>query len=121
MLRPFRAAVAFLSRVPAGVGAAEERDLGRALGFFPLVGMLLGATLLGIAWVAYAWLSPGLLSVALVAWLALITGGLHLDGLADLFDGLGGGGGDRARMLEIMRRDRTPEPDFPLKGFDGSD
>jgi adenosylcobinamide-GDP ribazoletransferase len=44
--------------------------------------------------------------VLLVALLALITGGLHLDGLADLFDALGGGRGERARMLELMRDPR---------------
>ena len=31
---------------------------------------------------------------------------MHLDGLADVFDALGGGRGDRARMLEIMRDSR---------------
>jgi len=35
-----------------------------------------------------------------------LTGGLHLDGLADVFDALGGGRGDRARMLELMRDSR---------------
>jgi adenosylcobinamide-GDP ribazoletransferase len=48
-------------------------------------------------------LSLGVLAVVLVALLAMLSGGLHLDGLADTFDGLGGGRGDRARMLEIMR------------------
>ena len=38
--------------------------------------------------------------------MAMLTGGLHLDGFADVFDALGGGRGDRARMLEIMRDSR---------------
>ena len=45
-------------------------------------------------------------AVVLVALLAVLTGGLHLDGLADVFDALGGGRGDRARMLAIMRDSR---------------
>ena len=42
----------------------------------------------------------------LVALLAALTGGLHLDGVADVFDALGGGRGDKQRMLDIMRDSR---------------
>ena len=42
----------------------------------------------------------------LAASLAALTGGFHLDGVADLFDAAGGGRGDRARMLAIMRDSR---------------
>jgi len=38
--------------------------------------------------------------------LAAVTGGLHLDGLSDLFDGLGGGQGNREKTLAIMRDSR---------------
>jgi adenosylcobinamide-GDP ribazoletransferase len=41
-----------------------------------------------------------------LAFAALVTGGLHLDGLADWFDAVGGGRGQPARMLEIMRDSR---------------
>jgi adenosylcobinamide-GDP ribazoletransferase len=47
-----------------------------------------------------------LAATILVALLAAMTGGLHLDGVADVFDALGGGRGDRQRMLEIMRDSR---------------
>jgi adenosylcobinamide-GDP ribazoletransferase len=50
--------------------------------------------------------SPGLASVALVTVLAFLTGGLHLDGLGDTFDGLGAGG-DRARILRVMDDSHT--------------
>jgi adenosylcobinamide-GDP ribazoletransferase len=45
-------------------------------------------------------------AVVLAVVLAALTGGLHLDGFADVFDALGGGRGDRVRMLEIMRDSR---------------
>jgi len=50
--------------------------------------------------------SPGLSSVVLVTILALLTRGLHLDGLGDTFDGLGAGG-DRERILRVMDDSHT--------------
>jgi adenosylcobinamide-GDP ribazoletransferase len=46
------------------------------------------------------------LAAVVVGAAAGLTGGLHLDGLADLFDAVGGGKGDRARILEILRDSR---------------
>ncbi|HET6150428.1 MAG TPA: adenosylcobinamide-GDP ribazoletransferase [Polyangia bacterium] len=103
--RSIGAAFAFLTRIPIpGAGGAGE--LGRSVVWFPLVGAALGAILLGAARALDGQLSAGVLAVALVALLALLSGGLHLDGLADTFDAWGGGRGDRARMLEIMRDSR---------------
>jgi len=103
--RSIGAAFAFLTRIPIpGAGGAAE--LGRSVVWFPLVGAALGAILVGAARAAGGQLSAGVLAVALVALHALLSGGLHLDGLADTFDAWGGGRGDRARMLEIMRDSR---------------
>jgi adenosylcobinamide-GDP ribazoletransferase len=73
---------------------------------FALVGLVLGFALTGLAAALAGIMSPWLVAVLLAAVLALLTGGLHLDGFADVFDALGGGRGDRARMLEIMRDSR---------------
>jgi adenosylcobinamide-GDP ribazoletransferase len=107
-LRPIAAAFAFLTRLPLGsqtVGAGAG-ELGRSITWFPLVGAALGTILIGTERLLRGHLSAGLAAVGLVALLAMLTGGLHLDGLADLFDALGGGRGDRARMLEIMKDSR---------------
>lgn len=96
------AAVAFLTRLPLGRKAGGDPEaLLRAAPFFPLVGAALGlavgAAALGLAEVLPALLA-GLLAVALEL---VLTGALHLDGLADSADGLGGA--DREGSLAIMR------------------
>lgn len=103
---PLRLAFAFLTRIPLPIGSVTPWQLGAAVAYFPLVGAVLG----GAQWLALtslpAELEPALIGVALVALGAMLTGALHLDGLADVFDGLGGGRGDPSRMLEIMRDPR---------------
>jgi len=106
VLRGVVAAFSFMTRVPVWRGPVLEADLGRSVGFFPLVGLVLGLALTGFAFASHAVFSPLLLAVLLVALLAALTGGLHLDGMADLFDALGSGRGDRVRMLAIMRDSR---------------
>jgi adenosylcobinamide-GDP ribazoletransferase len=106
MLRPLLIAFAFLTRLPVHAGEVRQRDLGRALTCFPLVGAFVGALGAALAWLLTPHLGGNLTALLCVAAVALLTGGLHLDGLADLFDGLGGGRGDRDRMLAIMRDSR---------------
>lgn len=100
-------ALAFLTRLPvparhdAGPGA-----IGRAGWAFPLAGLVVGGAGAGVI---LATTGSGLhpLGSALLAFaaMAVLTGALHEDGLADVADGLGAP--DRARRLEIMRDSRT--------------
>ena len=106
MLRALAVAAGFLTRVPIATGAVSAKDLGRAVTWFPAVGAALGAVLVGTHHLLAGRLSPGLVAVAIVAVHAGLTGGLHLDGVADVFDALGGGRGRRDRMLAIMRDSR---------------
>ena len=105
IIRPLTIAFAFLTRLPVRLGEAEDADVRGALACFPIVGLALGMALTGAAWLAPT-LPPSVTAVGLVALLAAVTGGLHLDGLADVFDGLSGGHGDRTRILTIMRDSR---------------
>jgi adenosylcobinamide-GDP ribazoletransferase len=105
-LRPVIAAFAFLTRLPVASGPLLEADLGRSVAFFPLVGLVLGLVLAGVAALLGGALPGPVLAVVLIAVLAGLTGGLHVDGLADTFDALGGGRGDRQRMLDLMRDSR---------------
>lgn len=105
MLRALATAFGFLTRLPVG-HTTEQSQLGRALAWFPAVGAALGMTLVGLERLLRGHLAPELVAVLLVTTLALLSGGLHLDGVADVFDALGGGRGDRDRMLAIMRDSR---------------
>jgi adenosylcobinamide-GDP ribazoletransferase len=104
-LRDLLLAFQFLTRLPAGKGA-HAGDLGRSCAWFPLPGYGMGLLVAGAARLAAPHLSAPLAAVLAVAALAWLTGGLHLDGVADVFDGLGGGQGDRERTLRIMRDSR---------------
>jgi adenosylcobinamide-GDP ribazoletransferase len=105
-LRPLVAAFAFLTRLPVSSAPLLEADLGRSVAYFPVVGLVLGLVLTGLAALLGGVVAPAALAVVLVALLAGMTGGLHVDGLADTFDALGGGRGDRQRMLDLMRDSR---------------
>jgi len=80
----------------------SETTLGRAGAFFPLVGLLVGATVWGLDRGVQVLFPTSLSSVLLVTTLAILNRGLHLDGLADSADGLLGSG-ERQRSLEIMK------------------
>jgi adenosylcobinamide-GDP ribazoletransferase len=104
---PFWIAVQFLSSLPIRLsGMPQPQELGRSLLFYPLVGLLLGGLLWALNWLLAG--SPLLLHAALLltAWV-LLSGGLHLDGLADSADAWLGGFGDRERTLTIMKDPRS--------------
>lgn len=95
-------ALGLLTRLPAAEGVRGPR----AAWAWPLAGLIVAA-LAGLAgWLLLAvGLVPGVAAAAVLALLALMTGAMHEDGLADSADGLFGGW-DRARRLEVMRDSR---------------
>jgi adenosylcobinamide-GDP ribazoletransferase len=84
----------------------RANEIGSAAIFFPVVGFLLGSILVLANFLLRPFASAILVSVVVVTLLALLTRGLHLDGLGDTFDGLGAGG-ERQRMLRIMDDSHT--------------
>ena len=104
---PLWIALQFLSSLPIRLpGMPEPEQLGRSLLFYPLVGLLFGVILWGLN-LALAG-APLLLHGALLltVWV-LLSGALHLDGLADSADAWLGGFGDRERTLTIMKDPRS--------------
>ena len=98
-------AVRFLTIVPVpGREATGAKSLGRAAWWFPAVGLALGACLVAADHLFAFVFHPLLGSVLLVSLWKILTGGIHLDGLADVLDGLAGR--DAERRLAIMRDSR---------------
>ncbi|MGW4243155.1 adenosylcobinamide-GDP ribazoletransferase [Nocardia sp. NPDC004722] len=99
-----RLALSWLTVLPVrGPEQVDRAVAGRAIAWAPLVGVLLGAGAAGLMWGMGELGASGLLAGFIaVAGLALITRGMHIDGLADTMDGLGSyGPPERAR--EIMK------------------
>ncbi|MEC7119178.1 MAG: adenosylcobinamide-GDP ribazoletransferase [Pseudomonadota bacterium] len=96
-------AVQFLTRLPTPqIQHFQPQMLASSAVWFPLIGLLIGGLLCLVIWPA------ALLDAWLAAWLGmcfwvLVTGGLHLDGLADLSDALGASHRDPERLLAVMR------------------
>lgn len=81
-------ALSFLTTLPAPVRQYDPRDWNGAAWWFPVIGLVIGGGLAVGGWAA-GLIFPTLLAAALlVAVWATLTGGLHLDGLADCCDGL---------------------------------
>ncbi len=106
---PLLLALQFLTRIPMpDIGLLDSAQVGRSLLWYPVVGGLIGS-LLWLVQLLLQLLLPDLWSVQagllLLVW-CLVTGGLHLDGLADSADAWAGGFGDRERSLALMKDPR---------------
>ncbi|MEO5331593.1 MAG: adenosylcobinamide-GDP ribazoletransferase [Magnetococcus sp. YQC-5] len=104
-LRPWRIALGLLTRIPVNWRGPPPTpvEIGVSVLFYPLVGLLLGQVLVLFTRILPEMIEPGVrAALILLAWVWL-TGGLHLDGLADTADAWIGGMGDRERTLAIMK------------------
>jgi adenosylcobinamide-GDP ribazoletransferase len=95
----------FLTRIPLPSTAFEADSLSRALKFFPLVGLAVGAGGALLQRLLAHHLGRPLIALVLLVYFVLITGCLHEDGLADTADGFGGGW-NKDQILLILRDSR---------------
>ena len=108
MIKSFFAALSFISRLPVPARLSQGLEIEqyqRSIVTFPLVGLLLGAIAGAVVLLLQPWCCVPLAALFGVLALALLTGGFHLDGLADTCDGIFSAR-TRDRMLEIMRDSR---------------
>ena len=102
----FLVAVQFLTRLPVPLlHDFQPHWTARSARYFPLVGALVGLVAAGVFFAASQIWSGALPALLAVTAGILVTGAFHEDGLADTFDGLGGGQ-TPARRLEIMKDSR---------------
>ena len=111
MIKAFFIAIGLLTRFPVPkIFHITEKDSEKLFGysvlFYPLVGLIIGGLLFLVSWGLSFLNLPthGLMQagIILTVWV-LITGALHLDGLADSADAWLGGYGNEKRTLEIMK------------------
>lgn len=102
----FLLAVQFLTRIPIpATGIYTAARLNASARYYPLVGFLVGGLSAGVFWGAL-FVFPTSIALALAITTGLLlTGAFHEDGLADTFDGIGGGH-DRDQSLTIMKDSR---------------
>ena len=102
-MKTFFIALGFFTRLPVPKMEFTTERYGRAMKLTPLVGLVLGAILVLLALLISVLNLPALIrSAILMCAYIILTGGLHLDGLADTCDGVFSGR-SRAQSLEIMK------------------
>ena len=105
LLRAFLIALQFLTCLPVALRQAPSaEEIGRSALFYPVVGLVLAALLAPLLRLAgHLGATPFLWAALALSLWVILTGGLHLDGLADTVDAWMGGRGQRERTLALMR------------------
>ena len=107
MIKQFILLTQFMTRIPIPVKVDyNEKDFGKSIKYFPILGLLIGLILYFVYFIAAKFTDNKLLiAVFLIITETVITGGIHLDGLADTFDGIFSYR-PKERILEIMKDSR---------------
>jgi len=101
--RPW-AALFFFTRLPLWrLHQPARQCYDSVVEWWPLVGWLTGGVMAGVLYAASLYLPYAVAVLLAIVARLLLTGALHEDGLADFFDGFGGGGSNRQRILDIMK------------------
>ena len=103
IMRLYFIALQFLTIIPLPFSVrCGEKDLGRSMALFPLVGLTLGGLLAALDYLLSRVFPLPVTTLLLLTLITVVTGGLHLDGLADVCDGVAARGG-RERFLAVMK------------------
>ena len=111
-MKGFLLLLSFMTRIPMPKTEYDEEKLGKSMKYFPVVGIIIGFILLFFCIIFnfifkninYSAALPLMIIVIILTDL-ITTGGLHLDGLADTFDGIFSYR-SKHKMLEIMKDSR---------------
>ncbi len=106
-MKIFFTGLMFYTRLPVPKSTGfSEKNLNQATRYFPLIGILVGATGAGLFWLSYQILPLHLAVLASMVGTILMTGAFHEDGFCDFCDGFGGGYG-KEHILSIMKDSRV--------------
>ena len=87
----FLTALRFLTVIPLPWRhEVDPEELGRSLGYFPLVGIIIGLILAGLNWLLRLIMPSAVVDALLIVSMVAISGALHLDGFVDTCDGIAG-------------------------------
>ncbi len=105
IITQIRLALSFLTTLPAGSfnSEVEEETLGQTQAWFTMVGLLLGLILFAGGFFFKLFLTPAITAALTLLLHFLLTGGFHLDGIADTADGLMSGSIDLEKIFTIMK------------------
>lgn len=105
IITQIRLALSFLTTLPARSFSAEvpPETIGRSQRWFPLVGLIIGSLLLALTLLCRNFLAPQICAACVLLVHFLITGGFHLDGLADTTDGMMSGRQEKEKIFSIMK------------------
>ena len=97
--------IQFMTRIPIPVDTGFDEEFHKSIIYFPIVGLVLGICYMLVARLGLVLFNPYITAVLVLASEVILTGGLHLDGLGDSFDGLYSYR-DKEKILEIMKDSR---------------
>ena len=96
MIKKFLSAIGFLTVFPV-----VKKEFENCAIFFPLIGLFIGGFLISVNYLGYLLFSKNVVDMLVIVSLVIITGGLHLDGFADMLDGFYAGK-NKSDILRIM-------------------
>lgn len=102
-MNPLGAAMGLFTVIPMRPFTVDRKVAARAMAAFPWLGLLLGAAAGALSYGVWLLAGPFLAAVLALGFLALVTGALHLDGVADTADGMGSRRAPE-EALRIMRK-----------------
>lgn len=104
-MKRFIGILQFFTRIPIRVNIGFDEEFHKTMYYFPLVGFVLGILYFIIGLVSSFLFDSYITSVNILISTVILTGGLHLDGVGDTFDGIYSYR-DKEKMLEIMKDSR---------------
>lgn len=87
----FLTALRFLTIIPLPWRREVSlEEVGRSIGYFPVIGLIIGLILAGLNWLLGLFLPSAVVNGLLIVSMVVISGALHLDGFVDTCDGIAG-------------------------------